>query len=142
MAKHAPRLQEYLASAQGRIRGDLAKDQRLPSANSHDLRLTQAQRNVDRRIWLRTTLPLNLLLLVPGLFFIGTRSSSVLFLWIASFPLVLVFRAILARMLSAWIGSREVLVRRELEQLTLDASSRASQGPRDDRSPHSQTPES
>ena len=67
--------------------------------------LARAEQQVRRRIWLRKTLPLNLLLLVHGLRFIGAH------------PLVLVLRALLGRLLSALVGSEEILVREEYERL-------------------------
>ena len=79
--------------------------------------LARAERHVRTRIWLRKTLPLNLLFLLPGLLFVGTRSRTVLILFIATYPLVFVLRALLARLLSALIGPEEILVREEYERL-------------------------
>jgi len=41
----------------------------------------------------------------------------VLAVFVFAYPLVFVLRAMLARALSAWIGSEEVLIRREIERL-------------------------
>ena len=121
MAKHAPRLNEYLSDAQGRIRRDLMRNSDEPASSDRldqDRLLLLAHKRVDRRIWLLKILPLNLLFAVPGILIGATRSSHILFLLIATFPLVLGVRAVLARLLSAWIGPRETMVRRELDRLT------------------------
>ena len=122
MAKHAPRLQEYLSDAQGRIRGDLKKtpqDAALSSARlDQDRLLLLAHKRVDRKIWFRRTLPLHLLFAIPAILIGATRSSRVLFLLIATSPLILVVRAVLSRALSAWIGPRDLLIRRELDRLS------------------------
>ena len=86
-----------------------------------DLLLMQAEKAVRRKVLLRKTIPLNLLTLLPGLLFIGTRSKVVLALFVATYPLVLVVRAILGRILSSWIGSEEILVRIEYVRLNPQA---------------------
>jgi len=88
-----------------------------PPTTDDDLLLADAERRVRRIVRLRKTLPLNLLFLVPGLFFVGTTSRLVLALFVATYPLLFVVRALLARLLSASIGPEEILVRRELERL-------------------------
>ena len=121
MAKHAPRLQEYLSDARGRIRSDLRQGEQDPLPSSDrldpDRLLLLAHKRVDRKIWLRRTLPLNLLFAIPAILIGATRSSRVLYLLIATSPLVLVLRAVLSRALAAWIGPRDVLVRQELDRL-------------------------
>ena len=88
-----------------------------PPPTGDDLLLAAAERRVRRIVRMRRTVPLNLLFLVPGLFLVGTRSRFVLALLVATYPLLFVIRALLARLLSAWIGPEEILVRRELERL-------------------------
>jgi len=84
---------------------------------AEDTLLKSAEQAVRRRIWWRRTVPLNALFLIPSLLFVGTRSPVVLIVLVASYPLVFVLRAILARALSAWIGPEEILVRNEYERL-------------------------
>lgn len=110
--------------ATGRLRSALASTQ-LPvaPASGTDLLLMQAERAVRRKILWRKTLPLNLLTFLPGLLFIGTRSEAVLALFVLTYPLALVVRAILARILSAWIGSEEALLRIEYARLAAEAAS-------------------
>ena len=79
--------------------------------------LAEAEQRVRSRIRLRRTLPLNLLFLLPGLFFIGTRSRVVLALFIATYPALFLLRALVARFVSALIGPEEILVRQEYERL-------------------------
>ena len=121
MAKHAPRLQEYLSDARGRIRTDLRQKEQdpLPSSDrlDQDRLLLLAHKRVDRKIWICRTLPLHLLFAIPAVLIGATRSSRVLFLLIATSPLYLVTRAVLSRILSAWIGPRDVLIRQELDRL-------------------------
>ncbi|MCK5247941.1 hypothetical protein KAR02_13635 [Candidatus Bipolaricaulota bacterium] len=78
----------------------------------------QAEKMVRRKVWLRRTLPLNVLMFLPGLLFVGTRSRLVLALFVATYPLVFVIRALLAQALSAWIGSEETMLRAEYEKLS------------------------
>ncbi len=101
------RLQQALHSGAQGERGRTADDRLL----------LLAEQRVRRRVWLRKTLPLNLVFLLPGILFIGTRSRTVLALFVATYPLMFVVRALLARGLSAWIGSEDVLVRNEYEKL-------------------------
>ena len=110
-------LAELRADQRARIRGGrYALPPRIAFAEDEAL-LARAEQRVRRRIWLRRTLPMNLILLVPGLCFIGTRSRVVLAAFIATYPLVFVFRALLGRLLSALVGPEEILVREELERL-------------------------
>jgi|GEM_PF-2827439 hypothetical protein len=91
-----------------------------PTSESDRL-LMQAERAVRHKIRWRKTLPLNLLTFLPGLLFIGTRSKVVLALFVFTYPLALVVRAILARILSAWIGTEEALLRIEYSKLSAEA---------------------
>ena len=97
------------------------KRQQTVSVSKSDLLLRQAEKAVQQKVWLRKTLPLNLLMLLPGLLFVGTRSKVVLAVLVATYPLVLVVRAILARILSSRIGSEEVLLRIEYARLIAQA---------------------
>jgi hypothetical protein len=109
-------------STSGRLRQALHSDPVSSRALTSDDRLLDlAERRVRRRVWLRKTLPLNVILLVPGLLFSATRSKLVLAIFIATYPLVFVVRALLGRALSAWVGSEEILLRSELEKLRRDA---------------------
>ena len=111
-------LTELQTDQRARIRGG-----RRASSTEAGLRrdggslLARAERRVRTQLWLRKTLPLNLLFFLPGLLFVGTRSRLVLVLFVATYPLVFVLRALLARLLSALIGPEEVLVREEYERL-------------------------
>ncbi len=107
-----------------RIRGELGTSHHhlsVPSSNEH--LLLQAEKTVRRTLWLRKSLPLNLLMLLPGLFFAGTRSRIVLAILVAAYPLMLVVRAVLNRLLSAWIGSEETLIRAEYQRLVAQSKS-------------------
>ncbi len=111
-------LAEMQRDQRDRIRaGRTDRARSTPPTTADDVLLARAERRVRRIIWLRKTLPLNLLFLIPGLFFIGTTSRLVLALFIASYPLLFLVRAILARLLSALLGPEEILVRREFERL-------------------------
>jgi len=94
------------------------KQQHGPISESNHL-LLKAEKAVRHKIWLRKTLPLNVLMLLPGLLFIGTRSRLVLALFVATYPLVFVIRAVLAQALSSWIGSEEIMLRMEYEKISL-----------------------
>ncbi len=110
-------LKELQRDQHDRIRGGRGGSSSRPELIGNEAILAQAEQRIRRRIWLRKTLPLNLLFLIPGLLFIGTRSRLVLALFIATYPLVFVIRALLARLLSALIGPEEVLVRNEYARL-------------------------
>ncbi len=105
-------------AATARLRAALhATKERTVAAGSDDRLLLEAERRVRRKVWLRKTLPLNLILLLPGLAFIGTRSKLVLAVFVFAYPFVFVIRTVLARALSAWIGTEDILIRREVERL-------------------------
>jgi hypothetical protein len=61
--------------------------------------------------------------MLPGLLFIGTRSKVVLALFVFTYPLALLARAVLARLLSVSIGSEETLLRIEYARLLAQAES-------------------
>ena len=115
--KRASLLTELQADQRARIRGGRRTSAPAPQLAGDEALLAQAERSVRKRIWLRRNLPLNLLFLLPGLFFIGTRSRVVLALFIATYPILFVLRALIARFLSPLIGPEEILVRREYERL-------------------------
>jgi hypothetical protein len=110
-------LSEIQRDQRDRLRAGRGAHGQPPTAD--DLLLARAERRVRRTLWLRKTLPLNLLFLVPGLFFIGTSSRVVLALFVVTYPLLFLVRALLARLLSAWIGPEEILIRREYERLRM-----------------------
>jgi len=111
-------LRDLHGETSGRMKNALAPTPApLSSAATDDLLLIEADRLVRRRFRWQKTIPLNLLTMLPGLLFIGTRSKAVLALFVLTYPLALVVRAVLARFLSARIGSEEVLLRREYERL-------------------------
>ena len=110
-------LAELRADQRARIRESLHALPPSASFGGDEALLACAEQRVRRRIWLRRTLPLNLLLLVPGLCFIGTRSLAVLAAFIATYPLIFALRALLGRLLSALVGLEEILVREEFERL-------------------------
>ncbi len=110
-------LTELQADQRARIRGGRSASSPAIGLSGDEALLARAERRVRARIWLRKTLPLNLLFLLPGLYFVGTRSRLVLILFIATYPLVFVLRALLARFLSALVGPEEILVREEYERL-------------------------
>jgi len=85
--------------------------------NAADRLVLEAERRVRRTIRWRKTLPLNLILLLPSVAFAATRSKLVLAVFVFAYPLAFVLRALLARALSAWIGSEDILIRREVERL-------------------------
>lgn len=92
-----------------------------PGSPPGDPLLARAERNVRRKIWLRKTLPLNIILLLPGLLFLQTDSGVVLAGFVAGFPVLLLIRALLSRALSAWLGSEELLLRKEIHRLMRQA---------------------
>lgn len=104
-------------SASSRMKEAVGSGKRLAPHLESDRLLFQAEKVVRRKVLLRKTLPLNLLMFLPGLLFIGTRSKVVLALFVATYPLVFVVRAVLAQALSAWIGSEEAMLRVEYEKL-------------------------
>lgn len=102
-----------------RMQGAFAsKKRQVAHLSESDRLLLQAEKMVRRKVWLRKTLPLNVLMFLPGLLFVGTRSRLVLALFVATYPLVFVIRALLAQALSAWIGSEETMLRAEYEKLS------------------------
>jgi len=117
LKKRTSLLTELQADQRTRIRGGQRTSAPAPQLAGDEALLAQAERSVRKRIWLRRNLPLNLLFLLPGLFFIGTRSRVVLALFIATYPILFVLRALIARFLSPLIGPEEILVRREYERL-------------------------
>jgi len=110
-------LRELQQDQWARIRGDHGMVTSGRELVEDEALLVRAERHVRRRIRLRKSHPLNLLLLLPGLLFIGTRSRLVLTLLVATYPVLFVLRALLARFFSALIGPEEILVRREYERL-------------------------
>jgi hypothetical protein len=110
-------LTELQADQRSRIREGRRASSTEPGSRDGGSLLARAERRVRTRLWLRKTLPLNLLFFLPGLLFVGARSRLVLVLFVATYPLVFVLRALLARLLSALIGPEEVLVREEYERL-------------------------
>ena len=110
-------LGELQQDQRARIRGDRGMVTSGRELVGDEALFVRAERHVRRRIWLRKSLPLNLLFLLPGLLFIGTRSRLVLALFVAAYPVLFVLRALLARFFSALIGPEEILVRREYERL-------------------------
>jgi hypothetical protein len=110
-------LTELQADQRARIRGERPSSTSEAELTGDEALLARAERRVRTRIWLRKTVPLNLLFLLPGLFFVGTRSRLVLVLFVATYPLLFVLRALLARLFSALVGSEEILVREEYERL-------------------------
>ena len=115
-------LRELQRDQRDRIRGGQAGSPSRPELAGDEAILARAEERIRRRLWLRRALPLNLLFLMPGLLFIGTRSRLVLSLFIASYPLIFVVRALLARLLLALIGPEEILVRNEYERLQKEKS--------------------
>jgi len=115
--KRTPLLTELQADQRSRIRGGRRNLPTGPGLRDGGSLLARAERRVRTRLWLRKTLPLNLLFFLPGSLFVGTRSRLVLVLFVATYPLVFVLRALLARLFSALIGPEEVLVREEYERL-------------------------
>ena len=107
-----------------------SKKQQVAPFSESDRLLLQAEKAVRRKVWLRKTLPLNLLMFLPGLVFVGTRSKLVLALFVATYPLVFVIRALLAQALSAWIGSEETMLRAEYGKLSSQAERSLSDCPR------------
>jgi len=110
-------LAELQADQQARIRGGRRASSPETGLRDGGSLLARAERRVRARLWLRKTLPLNLLFFLPGLLFVGTRSRLVLVLFVATYPLVFVLRALLARLFSALVGPEEILVREEYERL-------------------------
>jgi len=100
-----------------RLRGALHGREKQPWTAIDDPLLLEAERRVRRTIRWRRTLPLNLILLLPSVAFAATRSKLVLAVFVFAYPLAFVLRALLARALSAWIGSEDILIRREVERL-------------------------
>ena len=115
--KRASFLTELQADQRARIRGGRRASSTEPGLHDGGSLLARAEQRVRTRLWFRKALPLNLLFFLPGLFFVGTRSRLVLVLFVATYPLVFVLRAFLARLLSVLIGPEEVLVREEYERL-------------------------
>lgn len=95
-----------------------SKKRQYGPISESDRLLLRAEKAIRHKIWLRKTLPLNVLMFLPGLLFIGTRSRLVLAVFVATYPLVFVIRAVLAQALSSCIGSEEIMLRMEYEKIS------------------------
>jgi len=117
------------------MRDELANAPRHPDApaRANEALLLRAARAVRCKVWVRKTLPLNLVFILPGLMFVGTRSKIVLAIFAATYPLMLVLRAILGQLLSSRIGSEETLLRMEYQKLLTQFESAAINSPDQDR---------
>ena len=107
----------YTDEAHSRIRSYRNRSPKRAPLTGDDAMVAEARLRVQRRLWVRNNLPVTLLLSIPGLLFLTTRSSGVLFLFVVTSPLLLVIRTLLLRFLAARLGDEEMLVRREYERL-------------------------
>ena len=117
MKRHS-NLRIYTNEATERIRSYRSRSPQRAPLSDDDALLAEARLRVQRRMWLRKNLPVTLLLSIPGLFYLTTRSSGILLIFVFASPLLLAIRTILLRLLASRLGDEEALVRQEYHRLS------------------------